>query len=114
VPTAYTILCKILEHERGRLMQEIERLNTLREEGVDYGNDVADDATEAFEQSMNLALSESLKGSLSRVEDALQRFQDGSYGICEDCARAIEWGRLEVLPHARLCVECAQRRERGT
>jgi DnaK suppressor protein len=83
-----------------------------REEGIDYGNDVADDATEAFEQTMNLALSESLEDTLNRVEDALRRFEDGSYGICQGCGRLIEWGRLEALPYARLCVECAQRHER--
>jgi DnaK suppressor protein len=111
---AYSTLRKNLEDERARLRGEIEQLAAVREEGIDYGNDIADDATEAFELTMNLALSQNLADSLRRVEDALQRFDDGSYGTCEDCGQAIELARLKVLPHTRLCVRCVRRHERGS
>lgn len=109
---AYGALKKKLEDERVRLSGEIKQLGVLREERPGYGNHMADDATEVFEQTRNLALRENLEDSLKRVEDALRRFQEGSYGSCEDCGRAIEWGRLKVLPYTRLCVECVRQHER--
>ena len=113
-PRDYTVLRKKLEEERTRLREEIEQLNHVREEGIDYGRDVADDGAEAFDATMNIALSESLEDTLWQVEDALQRFEDGSYGICQDCGRPIEWGRLKILPHTPLCAECARRHEKGS
>ena len=108
----YTILRKKLEDERARLKEEIEELNHVREEGIDYGRDTADDATEAFDATLNVALTESLEETLWHVEDALQRFEEGTYGKCLDCGSTIEWGRLKVLPHAPLCAQCARRHER--
>lgn len=112
MPRAYDILKKKLEDESVRLREEIEQLGMLGEERLGYGNHMADDATEVFEQTKNLSLRESLQDSLKRVEGALERFEDGSYGICEDCGRVIEWGRLKVLPYTKLCVECVRRHER--
>ena len=113
MPRAYGILKEKLENERVRLKGEICQLGTLREERPGYGNHMADDATEVYEQTKNFSLREGLEDTLKRVEDALQRFEDGSYGICEDCSRAIEWGRLKVLPYTKHCVECVRRHERG-
>lgn len=72
------------------------------------------------------ALALELRRELSRVErglvagtssderddllDALQRLDDGSYGICTLCARRIPKARLEVMPATRRCVECASGR----
>lgn len=44
------------------------------------------------------------------VEDALQRIEDGTYGICEDCGKPIPIARLDALPYVTLCVECASKR----
>ncbi len=109
---AYGTLKKKLEDERARLRGEIKQLGMLTEERLGYGNHMADDATEAFEQTKNLSLRESMEDSLKRIEEALQRFEEGSYGVCEDCGRTIEWGRLKVLPYTSLCVECVRRHER--
>jgi len=106
------MLKKKLEDECARLSAGIEQPRMPREERPGYGNHMADDATAVFEQTKNLSLRESLEDSLRRVEDALRRFEEGSYGICEDCGRIIEWGRLKVLPYTRLCVECVRRHER--
>jgi DnaK suppressor protein len=49
---------------------------------------------------------------LRRIGQALQRIQDGRYGICESCGNRIPEGRLEVLPDAFLCLPCQKRLER--
>jgi len=103
-----------LEDERARLVLEIEQLGMREEERPGYGNHMADDATGVFEQTRNLALREGLEDTLRLVEQALQRFDDGTYGKCEDCGHVIEWGRLKVLPYTSLCVECVRCHERGS
>lgn len=112
VPRAYGVLKEKLEAERARLLEEIDQLGAGEDERLGYRTHMADDATEVFEQTKNLSLREGMEDSLKRVEDALKRFDTGSYGICEDCGGPIEWGRLKVLPYTRLCVECVRRHER--
>jgi DnaK suppressor protein len=45
---------------------------------------------------------------LSAIDDALQRLAQGSYGICTSCGGPISEGRLEVMPYAVTCVDCAE------
>jgi RNA polymerase-binding transcription factor DksA len=47
--------------------------------------------------------------TVADIDEALARIEDGSYGICDSCARPIPVARLEALPHARTCVRCAVR-----
>jgi DnaK suppressor protein len=70
---------------------------------------MADDATEAFEQAKELALHGNAKQLLNQVTDALDRFDQGTYGTCEQCAAEIDPARLEALPYATLCLRCQQR-----
>jgi DnaK suppressor protein len=43
------------------------------------------------------------------LSDALQRIKSGNYGVCITCGNLIEKGRLEAVPHARMCVTCKNR-----
>jgi DnaK suppressor protein len=74
-----------------------------------YGNHMADDATEAFEQAKDLALRCNAEQLLTQVTDALERFEQGTYGICVHCAAEIDPARLKALPYATLCLRCQQR-----
>lgn len=112
MPRAYGELKAKLQDERARLLGGIRELGSSEEERPGYGNHMADDATGVFEQTWNLSLRESLGGTLRRVEEALARFEDSTYGVCGDCGRGIEWGRLKAIPHASLCADCARHRER--
>jgi len=56
------------------------------------------------------ALSGSLTETLQDFEDALARFDAGTYGRCESCEGAIGADRLEAMPAARLCIACASQR----
>ena len=46
---------------------------------------------------------------LEQVNDALRKIDDGTYGLCDRCHKPIAPGRLEALPYATLCIECAER-----
>lgn len=49
-----------------------------------------------------------------QILNAIQRLDNGSYGICEDCGRAIDKERLEIIPEATACVDCQRLNERRT
>ena len=100
-----------LETERTRLLTELSQTNVVERENLGYGNHMADDATEAFEQAKDLALRQNLERLLDQVEDALERFEAGTYGLCEQCGVEIDPARLKALPYATLCLSCQQRRE---
>ena len=49
---------------------------------------------------------------LERVEEAIKRMDNGTYGICESCKKKIPQARLEALPYAALCIECQRIEEK--
>ena len=100
-----------LEAERERLLTELSQTNVVERDNLGYGNHMADDATEAFEQAKDLALRQNLERLLEQVEGALVRFEAGTYGLCEQCWGEIDPARLKALPHATLCLSCQQHRE---
>ena len=53
-----------------------------------------------------------LDNALAQIERALQRIEDGTYGVCESCGNAIGKMRLMAFPRATLCMTCKQREER--
>jgi DnaK suppressor protein len=50
---------------------------------------------------------------LGRIEAALERIEDGTYGICEECGVKIPKKRLNAIPFAAMCVKCASQYEQG-
>lgn len=103
-----------LEKEHKRLLKAIRQQEISGEEHAGYSNHIADDATGVFEQAKSLALRQNLERLLREVEDALRRFKQGTYGVCEQCGEIIDPARLEALPHAVLCIECKKRLESRT
>ena len=88
---------------------EEEGLKALEQEvSVDH---MADFGSDSSEQETTLQLIESNSLSLRDVDDALKRIEKGTYGLCEDCEALIPPARLQVLPHARLCIACQEKRE---
>ena len=72
---------------------------------------MAETGTEIYEQERNLSVDQSLQQQLSDVERALQKFEDGTYGICDNCGKEIALERLQALPQATLCINCKGRME---
>jgi DnaK suppressor protein len=110
---SYAELQQMLENERGRLKHQLGHGQSWANEHMGYGNHMADDATEAFEQAKDLSVRTRLGDTLLEVEDALRKFELGTYGICESCGLKIDWARLEAKPEARLCIKCKQRSSFG-
>ncbi len=99
-----------LEAELAETMDELDRLNKKLQVEVEYGLGEGDPII--YEREMNMALRRRTRRKVNSLEEALRRFEEGTYGICERCGKEISAQRLEALPHARLCIECAQKANR--
>ena len=96
-----------LEKELRDTLAELERLEEKLQVEVEYGLGEGD--PNIYEREMNMALRRRTRRKVKSLQEALTRFEEGTYGICEMCGREISAQRLEALPQARLCIECAQR-----
>jgi DnaK suppressor protein len=74
---------------------------------------MADLGSDNFEQEFTLGLMEAEGGTLMQIEAALERIEDGTYGICEECGVKIPKKRLNALPFASMCVKCAAEYQQG-
>ena len=68
---------------------------------------MADIGSDNFEQEQTLSFMQSEHGLLEMVDEALARMKEGTYGICEGCECRIPRGRLDAIPYAIQCVQCA-------
>ena len=69
-------------------------------------------ATIAFEREQVAALLDQARDQLTRVDAALARLDEGTYGVCERCGQQIAAARLEARPTATMCIACASRADR--
>ncbi|MGA1979681.1 MAG: TraR/DksA C4-type zinc finger protein [Sedimentisphaerales bacterium] len=93
---------------------------TLKKSRLDAAGDLssmpihmADIGSDNYEQEFTLGLMDSERKLLKEIDDALQRIEQGTYGICEGTGKQIQKARLEAQPWARYCVEYAQMLEQG-
>ncbi len=109
--TRYKNIREQLETEHKRLSEELAQLQTSastseeRREGSPFGKR-EEEATETQELEKRLALENRVRQAMSKVEHALDKIEKGTYGTCDNCGKAIDPERLEVLPQASLCMKC--------
>lgn len=75
---------------------------------------MADIGSDNFEQEFTLNLIANEEQVLEEIAAAMDRLQEGTFGRCEECQADIPKARLNVLPYARYCVECARKLEQNT
>ncbi|MBJ7357919.1 MAG: TraR/DksA C4-type zinc finger protein [Nocardioides sp.] len=92
--------------------QEAELTGLMRDSGDGAGQDQADMGATSFERDHELTVLNSERDKLAQIERALQRIDDGTYGVCESCGNPIGKLRLMAFPRATLCMTCKQREER--
>jgi RNA polymerase-binding protein DksA len=110
-----------LLEERKRVEAAIQNLHdenpgTLAEDAGEetaYDNHLADTATETYDRELDYTLEENSEQILAEIDAALRRIEEGTYGICTNRGEQIAAERLEALPWATLCIDCARDRERG-
>ncbi len=103
------VLYSFLESEQARLQAVIAQMDSEGGENLGYGNHMADDASEAYEQAKDLALRQNAEQLLTKIQHAINRFNQGVYGTCEHCGAEIDPARLKALPYVTSCLRCQQR-----
>jgi DnaK suppressor protein len=93
---------KALRERRGTITKAPERGS-----GVSFGKRVGDGTTEAVSRLTDVGVVDSLNATEERLERALEKIAEGSYGICDRCGNPIPENRLEAAPESVLCVTCA-------
>ena len=74
---------------------------------------MADLGTDNYEIEYILGLMDSERKLIVEIDEALQRIEDGTYGICEGCNEPIPKERLKAIPWARYCITCSSLLEKG-
>ncbi|GAC1337302.1 MAG: hypothetical protein NVSMB14_04620 [Isosphaeraceae bacterium] len=69
---------------------------------------MADVGSENYEQEFTLGLIENEQTTLDQIHDALERIESGAFGRCSQCDGAIAKPRLQALPYAKHCIDCAR------
>jgi DnaK suppressor protein len=111
---SYDELRDWLHAERQRLSGELKAFGATDAETVPpgevgYGNHPADYGSEVFEQEKEMGLRADFEALIERIDAALERIDEGTYGICLNCGRPIDAERLQALPYVEYDIECAER-----
>ena len=103
-----------LERRRERTRARVEKLAERPERGAaqGFGKRVGDGTVEAISRLTDIGVGSSLEVGLARVERALSKLDDGTYGCCDACGGPIPGDRLAAMPDAVLCMACASSQSR--
>lgn len=69
---------------------------------------LADLGTETFDQELTLGMIENEQATLEEIQEALGRLDAGDFGRCQACDKPIARARLQAIPYARHCIDCAR------
>ena len=109
-----------LEEERVQLDTQLTTIetdsfaSTQSDSAGDVGLDdePADAGTATFEREKDLSIENNVRDLLHKIDRALKRMDDGTYGICDICGKPIEKARVKALPYVDLCIKDAQAQSR--
>lgn len=110
----------LLDHHKERHMEILDDMENLTlgendnnntSELSNYDNHPAEIASDLFDIEQQMALKKLQEKEIEQIERAKEKIKQGTYGICEKCGKDIDPARLEVLPHARLCIDCARKED---
>lgn len=79
-----------------------------RGSGISFGKRVGDGTSEAIQRLNDIGVGNSLVVQAARVERALAKLEDGTYGVCDNCGARILAARLRVAPESVVCIDCAR------
>jgi DnaK suppressor protein len=74
---------------------------------VGFGKRIGDGTSEAVSRLTDIGVGDSLERGLERIQRALAKLDEGTYGMCDACGDPIARGRLQAMPDGVLCLECA-------
>ena len=113
--TRYDELRRILEDRRRDILSEVQgRIRGVRAEGSEKPHEVMDQGETSevdIQEDIEFALIQMKAETLNKINEALSRLEEGTYGHCFECGEEIAEARLRALPFAVRCKDCEEARE---
>ena len=109
---------KILVKMKENLVHDIKNMASESADAEENSKDVsghalhmADVATDMYDREFNLGLASNDRELLNKIETALKRIIDQSYGLCIECRKPIAFVRLKAIPYVETCLKCQEKLE---
>ena len=101
-----------LESIRSELLGDVERSNhSVKEDDIGQIADISDDAARAYNRQLEGELGEQEWKKLKQVDVAIEKIDEGEYGVCSECENTIPEARLQIVPYAEFCTQCLSKME---
>ena len=107
----YEVLSQMLRDRQAEIKNKLRLLREVLPSESTQVKDAEEQSMEDFVLGMDFALMEMESETLRKIDEALRRIEEGTYGGCEECGEKIGEARLKALPFASTCRDCQQRRE---
>jgi DnaK suppressor protein len=107
----YEVLSKMLSDRAAEIKNKLRLLREVLPTESAQVKDAEEQSMEDFVLGMDFALMEMESETLKKIDEALRRLEEGSYGDCAECGQRIAEARLKALPFANTCRECQEHRE---
>ena len=101
----YPDIRRDLERQRTAILNEAEEVLTNRH-GLEAFPDVSDQASAEMDQNFSMRIRDRERKLLKKIDEALERMNNATYGICELCGGEIPYKRLKARPVTTLCIDC--------
>ena len=101
-------------HEQLTTIEDQSFASTQSDMSGDVGLDdeSADAGTATFEREKDLSIENNVRDLIQKIDRALKRIDEGTYGVCDRCGKPIEKARVRALPYVDLCIKDAQAQAR--
>jgi RNA polymerase-binding transcription factor len=110
----YQVLKRMLEERRAEIQQKLKSLRETIPVEAGAVRDTEEQSVDDFVQEVDFALMEMKSETLARIDEAMQRLEAATYGLCTECGGEILEARLKALPFAALCRACQEQEESRT
>jgi len=107
----YEVLSHMLTERQAEIRNKLRSLREVLPSAVTQVKDPEEQSVEDFVVGMDFALMEIESQTLRKIDDALVRLSEGTYGSCTECDEGISEARLKALPFASLCRDCQEQAE---
>jgi DnaK suppressor protein len=107
----HQVLRRMLEDRRTEIHEKLRSIRESLPSALADVKDAEEQSVNDFVQDMDFALMEMKSETLGKIDEAIQRLEQGTYGTCSECSSEIAEARLKAVPFATLCRDCQEREE---
>ena len=97
----------VLQEIRIEIVGDVEKSqNNGKNDEAEHMPDISDDAARAYDRKLQGDLEEQEWIKLKKIEAALEKVENGEYGVCDQCDKKIPEARLKIIPYTEFCTQC--------